>query len=329
MASVREIVVTKQNAGQRAERFLKKYLNEAPLGFLYKLFRKKDVKANGHWIAKDYILQEGDVVRVYVSEEQLEDFKKPRAVKKAEFPYPIAYEDENVLIVNKPKGILVYGDKTGVRETLGNAVLDYLYLKGEYDPDDASFTPSPAHRIDRNTSGLVIYGKNNLALQELTALFKDRNEIEKRYLALVLGDLSQNGEIAKPLWKDANNGRVYVKPIEKGGKMALTRYTVKQRFGEYTLVEAELVTGRTHQIRVHFASIGHPLVGDEKYGDFASCRFVKKATGLESQLLHAYSVTFLDVGGVLSNLAHKTVRADLPADYVKIIETLTGMKPKY
>ena len=115
MASVREIVVTKQNAGQRAERFLKKYLNEAPLGFLYKLFRKKDVKANGHWIAKDYILQEGDVVRVYVSEEQLEDFKKPRAVKKAEFPYPIAYEDENVLIVNKPKGILVYGDKTGVR----------------------------------------------------------------------------------------------------------------------------------------------------------------------------------------------------------------------
>ena len=295
------------------------------MGFIYKAFRKKDIKINGHWVKKDAIVQEGDLVRIYVTDAQLEDFKKPRPVEKKEFPYEIVYEDENVLIVNKPRGVLVYGDKTGVRETLGNAVLDYLFLKGEYDPSESSFTPSPAHRLDRNTSGLVIYGKTDAALKELTDLFKERNDIEKHYLALVLGNLPKDkGEIDKPLKKDAFSGRVSVCPLSEGGKSALTRYEVKKRYGEYTLVEVELVTGRTHQIRVHFASSGYPLVGDEKYGDFASCRKVKALTGLDAQFLHAYSISFKTLSGCLSNLSNRVFTAEMPIEIAKAIEILTA-----
>ena len=320
---MQEITITKANAGQKAEKFVKKYLSEAPLSFIYKTFRKKDVKVNGHWVNKDFVLSEGDVLRIYVSDAQLSDFKKPRPAVKRDLPYKIAYEDENVLIIDKPKGLLVYGDKTGVRETLGNAVLDYLLLKGEYDPN-SSFTPSPAHRLDRNTSGLVVYGKTDAALKELTELFKNRDQIEKRYLALLVGDVSSDGEIDKPLWKNAETGRVYVKSLAQGGKTALTRYKVKKRYGDYTLVEAELVTGRTHQIRVHFASIGHPLVGDEKYGDFADCRKVRSLTGLESQFLHAASISFKNTKGPLSKLNGKTIQSELPEFLQSVIETLTG-----
>ena len=295
------------------------------MGFIYKAFRKKDIKINGHWVKKDAIVNEGDVVRIYVTDQQLEDFKKPRPVEKKEFPYEIVYEDDQVLLINKPRGVLVYGDKTGVRETLGNAVLDYLYLKGEYDPNETTFTPSPAHRLDRNTSGLVIYGKTDAALKQLTDLFKERSLIEKRYLAFVLGNLPKDkGEINKPLKKDSFSGRVSVAPIEEGGKTALTRYEVKKRFDGYTLVEVELVTGRTHQIRVHFASIGYPLVGDEKYGDFASCRLVKAKTGLDSQFLHAYKMSFGNVGGALEGIKGKTFVANCPKELLNAIAILTG-----
>ena len=319
-----EVKVTSASNGQKAEKFVKKYLADAPLGFIYKAFRKKDIKVNGHWVKKDFALSAGDTVRIYVTDQQLEDFKKPRPVEKKQFPYEIIYEDDAVLIVNKPKGVLVYGDKTGVRETLGNAVLDYLYLKGEYDPDHASFTPSPAHRLDRNTSGLVIYGKTDAALKELTELFKERSELKKHYLALVVGDVDHAGDIEKPLRKDAMSGRVSVCPIEKGGKYALTHYEVKKRYGDYTMLEVDLITGRTHQIRVHLASIGHPIVGDEKYGDFKDCRKVKALTGLENQFLHAYSMSFGNTKGALKHLNGKTFVAPLPENLERMIELLTA-----
>lgn len=324
IAEMKEVTIHSSNAGQKAEKFVKKYLSEAPLGYIYKAFRKKDIKANGHWIKKDYVLKEGDVLRIYVSDAQLEDFRKPRPAEKKPFPYPILYEDGNVLIVSKPKGLLVYGDKTGVRETLGNAVLDYLYLKGDYDPEDSSFTPSPAHRLDRNTSGIVVYGKSDAGLKALTDLFKTREGISKRYLALVLGDLEGEGEINKPLKKDEISGRVSVCSLANGGKSALTKYKALERYGDYTLLEVDLVTGRTHQIRVHLASIRHPIVGDEKYGDFANCRKVKRLTGLENQFLHAYKISFGDLGGVLRPLSKKEFVSPLPQDERQIIDKLTA-----
>ena len=319
---MKEVTITSSNAGQKAEKFVKKYLSEAPLGYIYKAFRKKDIKANGHWIKKDYILQEGDVLRIYVTDQQLEDFRKPRPAEKKPFPYPILYEDENVLIVSKPKGLLVYGDKTGVRETLGNAVLDYLYLKGDYDPEDASFTPSPAHRLDRNTSGIVVYGKTDAGLKDLTDLFKTRVGISKHYLALVLGDLEGEGEINKPLKKDEISGRVFICPLSNGGKTALTRYKAIERYGDYTLVECDLITGRTHQIRVHLASINHPIVGDPKYGDFEVNKVFKERFGLKDQFLHAYSLSFGNINKPIDYLSKKKFLAEMPNNKKEILDSL-------
>lgn len=320
---MKNFVVEKSSDGQKAEKFIKKTLNEAPLGFIYKAFRKKDIKRNGHWIKKDDILYEGDVITVYVTDKQLEDFKKPREVSKKPFPYEVVYEDENVLIVNKPSGVLVYGDEKGTRETLGNAVLDYLYYKGEFDPNSASFIPSPAHRLDRNTYGLICYGKTDAALKELTELFKTRENIEKRYLALVVGKLEKKeGRIDIPLIKNEREGKVFACPIDKGGKTAITEYKVVKQKETVSLVEVDLITGRTHQIRAHFALIKHPLVGDDKYGDFSFNRQVKALTGLSSQFLVAYSLSFGTLNGTLKNLSNKTFKISLPKKLEEILTKL-------
>jgi len=325
-STMKEIIIDSKNSGQKAEKFVRRYLSEAPLGYIYKAFRKKDIKANGHWIHKDYILQEGDVVRIYVTDQQLADFAKPREATKADLPYPILYEDENVLLVDKPSGLLVIGDDEEKRNTLGRKVLDYLYFKGEFDPNNHAFVPSPAHRLDRNTAGIVVFGKTDAALKELEELFKDRSEIDKRYTALVSGVLKGKGEIDAPLKKNPESGLVSVTPIENGGKESLTRYTVQENFIDSTLVEAELVTGRTHQIRVHFQSIQHPIIGDGKYGDFAANRLYKSRYGFDHQFLHATSLTFKNVTGVLSILKNKTFVSPLASEEQALLSKLREEK---
>ena len=320
--------VTDREEGQRIEKFIKKSLPEAPLSYIYKAFRKKDIKVNGHWVKEDFIIHEGDEVKVFVTDEQLNDFHKVRPAQKKDLPYQIVYEDQNVLLINKPSGILVIGDHSETRNTLTQAVLDYLYLKGEFNPNQPSFVPSPAHRLDRNTSGLVIFGKKDAALKELERLFKERDQLDKRYYALVVGELDGTGTINAPLKKDAKTGMVSVTPISKGGKEAKTLWKVVKKYEGYTLLECELITGRTHQIRVHLASISHPIVGDEKYGDFADCRKVKKLTGLENQFLHAYKISFGELGGTLAPLSNKEFVSPLPQDERQIIEKLTSSKLK-
>jgi 23S rRNA pseudouridine955/2504/2580 synthase len=317
-----EFTVTNLEDGQKIEKYIRKTLSEAPLGFIYKAFRKKDIKINGHWVNKAAIVHVGDVVRVYVTDAQLEDFKKPRLAEKKPFPYEIIYEDKNVLIVNKPAGILVYGDEEEKRNTLTQKVLDYLYYKDEYDPNVTGFTPSPAHRLDRNTSGLVVFGKNDAALKELEELFKERSELDKRYWALCLGSLVGQGEINSPLKKNPSSGLVTVCPLEEGGKTALTKWKVLKTGSGYSLLECELVTGRTHQIRVHLASIGHPILGDGKYGNFEENRKFKAQFNQNYQFLHAYSLSFKNVDGVLASLAHKTFVAPLSKEKSEVLKTL-------
>ncbi|HBB05311.1 MAG TPA: RluA family pseudouridine synthase [Firmicutes bacterium] len=319
---MKEILIDHNNAGQKIEKFVKNFLKEAPLGFIYKAFRKKDIKVNGHWVRKDVVLKEGDVLRIYVTDEQLKDFLQPKKAEKKNLSYPIIYEDSNILIVNKPSGIMVVGDGKETRKTLAKEVVDYLYFKGEYDPNSGAFTPAPAHRIDRNTSGLVLFGKNDASLKALTELFRNRENICKTYLGLAKGEISEAGEIDKPLKKDSNKGMVYVCSYEKGGKEAKTKYRPVEFFDGYTLLELELLTGRTHQIRVHLASILHPLVGDGKYGDFETNRFFKSRFDFDHQFLHASKIRFGKIDGALSYLDGKTFEAPFSKDEVKVLSSL-------
>lgn len=313
------LLVTSKDANQRVDKYVKKYLNEAPLSFIYKLFRKKDVKINKHWVKENYVLKEGDELTIYVTDEQLKEFNKPKEIKKVNLNHPIIFEDENLLIVDKPRGLLVHGDQNEKSLTLANEVINYLYSKNEYDPKDKGFIPAPAHRLDRNTSGLVVFAKNLTSLQQLEELFKDKDNIEKHYLALVKGVVDQKLEIDSPLLKDEKTGTVR---IAKGGKSALTLVEKVKIYGDFSLVDVQILTGRTHQIRVHLASVNHPVVGDSKYGDFKINKEFKDLYNFENQFLHAYKLKFKKLDGKLSYLSNKEFVSKLPSDEEKIIKNL-------
>ncbi len=330
---MKEILITKENANQRADKFIRKFLNEAPLSFIYKTFRKKDVKVNGKWIKENYILKENDLLRIYVTDEQISEFNKPVDVSKVNLKtnIDIVYEDENILIVNKPKGILSHGDNSEKRITLSNMVLSYLYNKGEFKNDGESYKPSPVHRLDRNTSGLVIFAKNLFSSQIMLDLLSKHEEIIKTYLVLTFNKpMQEEGVIDAPLFKDASSGFVKIGKIENGAKEAKTLYKVIDSKKDYSLIKASLITGRTHQLRVHFASIGCPIVGDEKYGDFKKNKLFEKEFDYRTQFLIAYSLTFKDVPGELSYLSNKTFKAKISEKELGILRKISlKIKPLF
>ena len=318
---MKKIVVSSKEANQRVDKYVKKFLNEAPLSFIYKLFRKKDVKINGHWVKENYILSEGEELTIFVTDAQIEEFNKPKEIEKVTLNHQIVYEDENILIVNKPRGLLVHGDEGEKKLTLSNQVVNYLYFKGEYDPkNDLGFTPAPAHRLDRNTSGLVVFAKNLPSLQELEDVFKEKDEITKEYKALVVGKFTGERRIDAPLLKDVKTGLVR---ISKEGKNATTIVKFLGKYGDFTLVNVQILTGRTHQIRVHLASIGYPVVGDAKYGDFKVNKEVKEKYKFENQFLTAYKLTFKNLKGHLSYLSGKSFEVKLPENEEKLVKELS------
>ncbi len=320
---MKEILINSNNCNQRIDKLVRKYLNDAPLSFIYKTFRKKDIKVNGHWVDKDYILKENDIVRIYIKDETLNEFNNPKKVESIKFnDLDIIYEDKNILIVNKPKGLLVHGDSEEKRITLTNKVQSYLSSKGEFVSNGNDYVPSPVHRLDRNTSGLVVFSKNLQASQELLELFKTKEDIEKYYICLVNGITQNKGEINIPLKKDSEKGIVFATSLANGGKEAKTIYTKLGNNNKYSLLLVNLITGRTHQIRVHFKEIGHPLLGDSKYGDFKINKAFNSEFNYDNQFLHAYKIVFKDVKGTLSYLKNKTFIAPLNKKEKEILNKL-------
>lgn len=311
--------ISNQEANQRIDKFVRKYLNNTPLSMIYKLFRKKDIKINGKAVKEDYILQEDDELVIFLPATK-KDFVVEKEYRPVKPSFKIIYEDDNVLVVSKPMGLLVHNPENKNMMTLTDQVVTYLVQKGEYDPKTKGFIPSPAHRLDRNTSGLVIYGKNMESLQELNNAFKEHDNLEKHYLALVVGRLDKDGKIENQLLKDANTKLVRV--VRSGGQEAISFYKPIKFNDKYSLVDVEIKTGRTHQIRVHMSSIGHPVVGDKKYGDFGNNSYFYKTYNWENQFLHAYKLKLLKVGSKLNYLEGKEFVCDLPKEKNSIISKI-------
>ena len=316
--------VKTNEAGQTLEKYVKKVLSYAPLSFIYKLFRKKDIKVNGHWQKEKYVVSEGEEISIYVSDTQLEEFKKKYDFTPNEIIKPwIIYEDNNVLLINKPRGVLVQKDDNYNDKPLDQLVIEYLMSKGEYDPqNDLAFKPGPAHRIDRNTSGIVIFGKNHDSLAYLFELFQKHELIGKHYLCLVVGDIESEGTVDVPLRKNFDTKKVVVAPLSSGAKTAKTIYHPIERFGDFTLLDITLVTGRTHQIRVHMSYIRHHVVGDGKYGDFKTNNMIDRVYGFKNQFLHASEVHFGELKKPLQNLSRKSFRAEMPQEYIDLLDKL-------
>jgi len=302
---MRVITVSEKHANKRIDKFLKETFPRMPSGALYKALRKKDIKVNGVRIRDDYRVIPGDRLEVYIIDEILEGAPADKSFRLNQ-GFSLVYEDANILIVNKEQGIPVHPDREQSAGTLIDLVHNYLKEKGEYDPTQpSSFAPSLCHRLDRNTGGIVIIAKNEESLRILLDKIKSK-EVKKYYQCLVKGKMPEaSQELRAYLVKDENKSRVFIKDEKvKDALEIITRYKVLsyESQADISRLEVELVTGRTHQIRAHLAHIGHPIIGDGKYGTNA----VNRAYGLKYQALWAYKVVFdFTNAGILNYLKGK------------------------
>ena len=316
---MQEIKVTANEAGQRFDKLLVKYLNEAPKSFIYKMLRKKNIVLNDKKATGNEKLSVGDSVKLYLADDTIAKFSKTELVK-TNAKLDIIYEDENVLLINKPVGML--SQKAEAKdESLVEHVISYMLSSGELSSDDLrKFKPSICNRLDRNTSGLVVAGKSLVGLQKMGELFKDRS-LRKFYRCLVAGEVSDKIYIKGYLTKDERTNKVCI--LEKETKDALpieTEYEPIWTNGKCTLLEVHLITERTHQIRAHLASQSHPIIGDYKYGNRKINDEYKAKYGLESQLLHAYRMELPVLTEELANISEKKFVAPLPTLFSKIIQ---------
>lgn len=300
---MREFTIQSNDANQRFDKYLKKLLPNAGSGFLYKMLRKKNITLNGKKAEGTESLKQGDIVKLFLSEETFLKFSVDLTELRREYDMlsslglkglEIVYEDEEMLVANKPYNML--SQKAEVKDVSANErLLGYLIGKGSLTFEDyITFHPSVCNRLDRNTTGLIIMGKSLPALQTISQGLKDRS-IHKYYRAVVKGTVYENRKLAGYLHKDEKTNKVTISTRELPDSSYIeTAYKSLQRSDRYTLLEIELITGKTHQIRAHLASIGHPIVGDFKYGDEAVNMELRKTCGVNHQLLHAYRLELPD-----------------------------------
>ena len=306
---MKEFTIKKNDAGQRLDKFLTKAVKGLPMSLMYKYIRTKKIKVNRTRTEQKYVLQEGDIVQLFIKDEFFDSPERDDSALASIKPkLTVVYEDENIILVNKRPGVLVHEDDEGKDNTLIMHIKAYLYQKGEYDPEnEQSFAPALCNRIDRNTGGIVIGAKNAEALRVMNEKIKN-DEISKFYYCAVHGKMPKKADtLTGFLLKDSdkNQVKIFDKQV-KGSKNIITKYKVVAEKNSMSLLEIELVTGRTHQIRAHLSYIGHPLLGDGKYGVNKDDR----AKGYKYQALYAYRLRFdfNDDSGALGYLRGKEVK---------------------
>ncbi len=323
--------IGKNEEEQRLDRFLRKYFRKASLGRIYKMIRK-DIRVNGKRVAIETFLTEGDLVEIFMSDEEAESYRETKKTVRALRQFAIAYEDSQMLVVSKPYGLLTHGDANEKKNTLANQVLGYLTEKGDYLPRiEKTFVPSPVNRLDRNTTGLVIFGKDAETLKRLNQKIRERDLIEKFYMTIVCGNLKESMILRDTMVKDGKTNTVTiqeepdsdgkwmesrVKPIRHSPHISKSPGDKPDKSPAYTLVEVQLITGRSHQIRAQLAAAGFPIIGDTKYGNAQSNRLMKAKFGLTTQLLHAYKLV----------IDGNVVEAPIPEEFQRITGVLIDGK---
>ena len=313
---MKEIVINENEAGQRLDKFLGKLLKEAPASFYYKMLRKKNIVLNGKKATGNEKLTAGDSVKLFLSDETFEKFAGKRQTNDLAASVPnialeIVYEDHDVLAINKPAGML--SQKAKKEDVSANEyILQYLLESGTITRESLhTFKPSVCNRLDRNTSGILVAGKTLNGLQQMSKAFRERS-MEKYYLAIVAGHISKPRRIEGFLKKDGVNNQVTIlSKLSNDAKPIITEYHPLKLVGQVTLLEVHLITGRSHQIRAHLASIGHPVIGDTKYGNPRLNREFLKNAGVTHQLLHAYRLFLAD---------GTKIQADAPKEFERALE---------
>lgn len=333
---MKKIIAGKNEAGQRLDKLLLKTLNKAPKSFVYKMLRKKNITLNGKKAEGSEILQPEDVITIFLADETMDKFSEKYTFSTGEYSGPegmetgeeslgaslaVVYEDANILLVNKAAGMLSQKAKdTDI--SLVEHLIGYLLQTGKLTREElTTFRPGICNRLDRNTSGLVAAGKTLTGLQKLSELFRDRT-IDKYYLCLVRGMVRSQEKITGYLKKDEKNNRVFISQVQDEDSDPIETEYIPQKSSEnYTLLRVKLITGKTHQIRAHLSSIGHPIIGDGKYGNSEINRKFKKQFGLEHQLLHSYEMVFPDkMEGEFESLSGRRFQAPLPEEFEKIVK---------
>ena len=320
---MKSFLVSQNEAGQRLDKLLSKYMDTAPKSFFYKMLRKKNITLNGKKAEGSEKVAEGDEIRLFLSDETIESFQSDKSTQKIPLlkEQEIVFEGNHLLIVNKPAGEL--SQKAKKEDiSINERIVEYLKVTQNIGMD--SFTPGVCNRLDRNTTGLIIAGKSLAGLQEAAELLKQRT-LHKYYLCIVTGKADKPRYLTGYLKKTEETNTVSVVSVEEFKKKGLnpkeydkieTELIPLLTAGGFTLVAIQLITGKTHQIRAHLASIGLTLLGDAKYGE--------KASNLRYQLLHAYLLQFPKLTGALSEVSEKIITVDPPAKFARTAEELFG-----
>lgn len=313
---MKEIPVTNESAGQRLDKFLKRLLPSCPGSLLYKQLRKKNITLNGSKADGHELLNAGDVVSVFFSDETFDKFSKGEKVDVSRYvnafkkfgKIDMVYSDRDILIFNKPAGLLSQSDSSGDL-SINEYLIGYLLDSGDIKADElSSFKPSICNRLDRNTSGLILCSRSLQGARFLNRILSER-DAEKYYLAIVKGRFEKEGIHTSHVKKDEKSNKLlFADRAVEGSVEIKTGFEVVRAEDDATLLKVRLYTGKSHQIRAHLSHLGHPIIGDPKYGG-------KELFGAKRQMLHAYEIKVTDADSVYNG---KSIKAPVPADMTKV-----------